>query len=81
MRHGAGSAGAAYASNISVCAWGLWRYERRRQLLSDFAEQWASINEGRFEPSTRIRYVNCLAHASEALGHIYVDGQPLDPVS
>jgi len=53
--------------------------ERRRQLLSDFAEQWASINKGRFEPSTRIRYVNCLAHASEALGHIYVDAlEPSD---
>jgi hypothetical protein len=53
--------------------------ERRRQLLSDFAEQWASINKGRFEPSTRIRYVNCLAHASAALGHIYVDAlEPSD---
>jgi integrase len=53
--------------------------ERRRQLLSDFAERWASINRGRFEPSTRMRYVTCLAHASEALEHIYVDAlEPSD---
>jgi len=31
MRHEAGAAGAAYASNSSVCAWGLWRSSRACQ--------------------------------------------------
>lgn len=46
---------------------------RERILFSAFLEQWASINKGRFQPSTKVRYVDCLAHTSTSLGHIYVD--------
>jgi site-specific recombinase XerC len=49
------------------------RSQLERILFSDFVEQWASINKGRLQPSTRTRYVDCLAHISEAVGHIYVD--------
>jgi integrase len=41
--------------------------------FSDFGERWASINQGRLSPSTKMKYADHLGHASEALGDCYVD--------